>query len=209
MTRWIQKKISRLFNGLWKLFRNGFLTILPIALTIVIFKITLNLIISWLEPLKPFVPTYLDIPYGEVVLAILIIFLFGTILKIFVMRSIINTIENFLIKLPLVRPIYSGIKQLVQAFSAHDKITFKKVVLIEFPRKGIYSVGFLTSELAPDLAPNKEEKFYNIFVPTTPNPTSGYFIILPERDIIIISITRQDAMAMIISGGIIQPKKHF
>ena len=209
MTRWVQKKISRVFNSLWKLFRNGFLTILPIALTIVIFKITLNLIISWLEPLKPLVPTYLDIPYGEVILAILIIFLFGTILKIFVMRSIINAIENFLIKLPLVRPIYSGIKQLVQAFSAHDKITFKKVVLIEFPRKGIYSVGFLTSELAPDLAPNKEEKFYNIFIPTTPNPTSGYFIILPERDIIIISITRQDAMAMIISGGIIQPKKHF
>lgn len=209
MTRWVQKKISRLFNNLWKLFRNGFLTILPIALTIVIFKITLNLIISWLEPLKPLVPTYLDIPYGEVILAILIIFLFGTILKIFVMRSVINAIENFLIKLPLVRPIYSGIKQLVQAFSAHDKITFKKVVLIEFPRKGIYSVGFLTSELAPDLAPNKEEKFYNIFIPTTPNPTSGYFIILPERDIIIISITRQDAMAMIISGGIIQPKKHF
>jgi uncharacterized membrane protein len=209
MTRWVQKKISELLNNLWKLFLNGFLAILPIALTIVIFKITLNLIISWLEPLRPFVPTYLDIPYGEVILAILIIFLFGIILKLFIMRSLINAIENFLIKLPLVRPIYSGIKQLVQAFSAHDQITFKKVVLIEFPRKGVYSIGFLTSELAPDVAPNKEEKFYNIFIPTTPNPTSGYFIILPEREIMVISISRQDAMAMIISGGIIQPKRHF
>ena len=208
MITWILKKIRKIINYLWKLFLNGLLTILPIALTIAIFKITFTFMISWLEPLRPFVPSYLvDIPYGEIILAIALIFVFGTILKIFILRSIINTIENILIRLPLVRPVYSGIKQLVQALSAQDKITFQKVVLIEFPRKGMFSLGFLTSELPPDLAPTKEEKFYNIFIPTTPNPTSGYFVILPERDIKLIDITRQEAMAMIISGGIIQPEK--
>jgi len=206
MFRWLQTKIKQVINYFWKLFLNGLLTLLPITLTIVVFKITFNLIINWLEPLRRIVPPYLDIPYGEVIVAILLIFLIGTILKIFVLRSILNAIENILIKLPLVRPIYSGIKQLVQAFGSHDKITFKKVVLIEFPRKGMFSLAFLTSELEPELAPNKEEKFYNIFIPTTPNPTSGYFIILPEQDIHVMNITRQEAMAMIISGGIIQPK---
>jgi len=207
MVTWIRKKTKQLNNFIWRLFVNGLLTILPIALTIVIFKITFTFIINWLEPLRRFVPPYLAIvPYGEVILALLIIFSVGTILKIFVLRSIINKIENILLKLPLIRPIYTGMKQLVQALSAQDKITFRKVVLIEFPRKGMYSIGFVTSALEPKLAPNKEDKFYNIFIPTTPNPTSGYFVMLPERDIMIINITRQEAMAMIISGGIIQPE---
>lgn len=206
MITWLKKKCKYVINFLWKLFLNGLLTLLPIALTIGVFKLTFDLVMNWLKPFRRFVPPYLDIPYGEVILVILVIFLFGTILKTFLIRSIVNAIENILIRLPLVRPVYSGIKQLVQAFSTQDKITFKKVVLIEFPRKGMYSIAFLTSELKPSLAPNKEEKFYNIFIPTTPNPTSGYFVMLPERDIIIVNITRQEAMAMIISGGIIQPE---
>ncbi len=206
MIAWFKKKFRQFTHYLWKLFLNGLLTILPIALTIAIFKITLNFIIGWLEPLRKIVPPYLDIPYGEVIAAIFLTFLIGTILKIFVLRSILNAIEGVLIKLPLVRPVYSGIKQLLRAFSGKDKITFKKVVLIEFPRKNMYSLGFLTSTLEPKLAPTKDKKFYNIFIPTTPNPTSGYFVILPEKDIHVINITRQEAMAMIISGGIIQPE---
>jgi len=205
MITWIRKKIKQLINYIWKLFLNGLLTILPIIITIGVFKITFDFIMGWLKPLRKFVPTYLDIPYGEVILVILIIFAIGTILKIFVLRSIINTIESLVIRVPFVRPVYSGIKQLVQAVSGQDKITFKKVVLIEFPRKGMYSLGFLTSELEKELAPTDDEKYFNIFIPTTPNPTSGYFIMMPERDIHVINITRQEAMAMIISGGIIQP----
>ena len=98
-------------------------------------------------------------------------------------------------------------KKLVQAFSVQDKISFKQVVLVEFPRLGIYSLGLLTSELRQDLAPDKDKKFFNIFIPTTPNPTSGYFVILPQDQVTIIDITRQEAMAMIISGGIIQPER--
>lgn len=208
MFQWLRKLTHNLLRHLWALFLNGLLTILPLTLTIALFHLTIKLIVGWLEPLRTLIPPqYLDIvPYTEVLLIIVAIFLIGTILKVFVLRTIIHTLEDIIIKIPLIRPIYSGIKQLIQAFSIQDKITFKQVVLVEFPRKGLHSVGFLTSELAQEIAPHNNNTFYNIFIPTTPNPTSGYFVIVPESDIQILSITRQEAMAMIISGGIIQPE---
>ncbi len=206
--RKIRNLFARIINSLWSLFLNGLFTILPITLTIAIFNVSFKLIISWLEPVRRLAPGFLIwIPFAEVILIILLIFLVGMILKIFILRTLIDLIESLLFKLPLIRPLYSGIKQLVMAFSPQDKVTFKQVVLIEFPRLGIYSLGFLTSELTRELAPNQEEKFFNVFVPTTPNPTSGYFVILSERNMSVVDLTRQEAMAMIISGGIIQPER--
>jgi uncharacterized membrane protein len=101
--------------------------------------------------------------------------------------------------------VYSGIKKLVDAFSFQDKVSFSKVVMVEFPRTGIYSIGFLANELDEKISPDTSKKYYSIFIPTTPNPTSGFLVLLPEDQITIINITRQEAMAMIISGGIIQP----
>ena len=148
------------------------------------------------------------IPYAEVLTAILFIFLIGTILKVFVLRSIIHLVERWVARLPLIRPIYTGVKQLVKAFSFQDQISFKKVVMVEFPRPGIYSIGFLTSELLPEIAPNNDNKYFNVFIPTTPNPTSGFLVVVPEKEIIVVNISRQEAMAMVISGGIIQPNQN-
>ncbi|MFC1841888.1 DUF502 domain-containing protein [Candidatus Dependentiae bacterium] len=165
--------------------------------------------IRWLEPIRAIQPEFLKkIPYAEVIIVIAAIFLLGTILKIFILKRTIHVIEDLISRIPLIRPIYRGTKQIVKAFvGKKSKLSFKQVVLIEFPRREIYCLGFLTSELPAEMAPNKKEKFFNIYVPTTPNPTSGYFIILPEKDIKKIDITRQEAMAMIISGGIIQPER--
>jgi len=206
MIAWIKKQIQTFFNYVWKLFLNGLFTILPITLTVAIFKITISLIITWLEPLRQIVPSYLDVPYGEIIVAVIIIFLVGTVLKVFVLRSTINALESLLIKVPLVRPIYSSIKQLISAFSGKDKMVFREVVLLEFPRKKIYSVGFVTGKLQKKLRPNEDVIYYNIFIPTTPNPTNGYFIVAPKEDLKPINITRQEAMAMIMSGGIVQPE---
>jgi uncharacterized membrane protein len=104
--------------------------------------------------------------------------------------------------------VYSGIKKLVDAFSFQDKVSFTKVVRVEFPRPGIYSIGFLANQIDETIAPDIHKKYYTIFIPTTPNPTSGFLIIAPEDEITIIDISRQAAMAMIISGGIIQPDIH-
>lgn len=210
--------LFRLLNHMWILFLNGLLTILPITFTIVIFTVAFKLIsgwleplreVEWLKPLRKIEPTFLkEIPHvTEIILAIIIIFLIGTIIKIFVFKQIVHSFENLIAKIPIIRPIYKGTKQLVQAFGMKDKISFKQVVMIEFPRKDMYCIGFLTSQLPIEISPDQEKRFFNIFVPTTPNPTSGYFIILPEKDIKRIAITRQEAMAMIISGGIIQPDR--
>lgn len=198
--------LHRIGDYLWSLFLNGLLTILPIALTLAIFHISLKLLTSWLEPIRAWQPEFLAwIPFSEIILAIVIIFVIGTILKLFMFRSIVHAFEHFFSHMPLIRPIYNGIKQLVRAFGPHDEYTFKKVVMIEFPRKGVYSLGFLTSELKKELSPNQNETFLNIFVPTTPNPTSGYYVAIAESQVKMTKLSRQEAMALIISGGIIQP----
>lgn len=197
----------RLFHFIWTLFLSGLLTILPLTLTVALFSVSFSLLKSWLSPIAQLQPAILQrIPHAEILIVIAFIFLLGFILNVLLLRSIIHFVEELISRIPIIRPIYSGIKQLVQAFSSQDKDSFKQVVLIEFPRKGMFSIGFLTSELPAQLQPDSKT-YVNIFVPTTPNPTTGYLIIVPQEEVRIIDITRQEAMALIISGGIILPEK--
>ncbi|HSC24676.1 MAG TPA: DUF502 domain-containing protein [Candidatus Babeliales bacterium] len=193
-------------DSVCSLFLTGLFSILPITLTIAVFTLTIRVLQSWLEPLKRFgVPFLGTIPYSELILAIAIIFIAGTLYNMFILRPIIHAIEQLFSRIPLIRPVYSGIKKLVDAFSLQNKVSFTKVVRIEFPKNGMYSIGFLANQVDEKIAPDSNKKYYSIFIPTTPNPTSGFLIILPESEITVIDITRQEAMAMIISGGIIQP----
>lgn len=194
--------IFTFFDAISSLFLTGLLLILPITLTIAVFTISLRVLLSWLEPLKRF---GFNFPYSEVILAIAIILIAGTLYNMFILRPIIQGMEKLFSKIPLIRPVYSGIKKLVHAFSFQDKASFTKVVRIEFPKTGIYSIGFLANQVDGMIAPNSDRKYFSIFIPTTPNPTSGFLVLVPEDEITIIDISRQDAMAMIISGGIIQP----
>ena len=204
----IHETIMRFFRAAWSLFLTGLFTILPIVLTIVIFNFTFNQIKKWLAPLQRLDLPYLKaIPHYEIFLALAIILAIGAILQIFFLRTLINYLESFILRIPLVRPIYGGIKQLVNAFSSQDKVTFKQVVMLEFPLEGVYSIGFLSGEMPPSLTPHTNIKYFNVFVPTTPNPTTGFFIIVPENKIQITQLNRQEAMALIISGGIICPDR--
>jgi len=196
----------RVIDSILSLFLTGLFTLLPITLTIAVFTITFRVLVGWLEPLKRFgLPFIGVIPYSEVILTIAIIFLAGALYNIFLLRPIIHGIEKLFNKIPLIRPVYSGIKKLVHAFSFQDKVSFNKVVRVEFPKAGIYSIGFLANQVDERIAPDGTRKYFSIFIPTTPNPTSGFLILVPENEFTIIDISRQDAMAMIISGGIIQP----
>ena len=204
----IKKIITSATEFIGSLFINGLLTLLPITITIAIFHLTFKLLKSWLEPVAAIKPSFLAwIPHAEIILTVGIIFLFGAILKFLVLKQIIHLFESILFRIPLVRPVYTGIKQLVNAFNPQNMLSFKKIVFIEFPRTGIYSIGFLTSDLAPILAPQDGKKYYNVFIPTTPNPTSGFFVMVPESEIQLTNLSRQEAMAMVISGGIIQPER--
>jgi uncharacterized membrane protein len=191
-------------NYVWSLFLTGLFALLPITLTIAIFTLTFRVIHGWLEPLKQLniLPAT---PYSEVIIALIIIFSAGILYNLFILKPIIHALENLFFKLPLIRTVYSGIKKLVEAFSFQDKASFTKVVMIEFPRPGIYSIGFLANQFDQTKDLDQEKIFYSIFIPTTPNPTSGFLIIVPEEQILTLDMSRQEAMAMIISGGIIQP----
>jgi uncharacterized membrane protein len=148
------------------------------------------------------------IPYSEVFLTILSIFLIGIILKVFILKRIIHAIEKLIYKIPLIRPIYKGLKQMVDSFYSDKKTaSFTNVVLIEFPRKEIYSIGFSTGELPEELSPEKNQPYLNVFIPTSPNPTTGFYLIVPEKDLLKTELTKQEAMAIIMSGGIIIPDR--
>lgn len=199
--------MNKISDRLAHLFLSGLVTILPITLTVLLFSSSLNMVVRWLQPLQQFIsPVILkSIPHAEVFLAIIIIISIGTLYNMFLLDHIIHIIESLVKKIPLVRPVYTGIKQLIYAFSSQDKVKFKKVVIIQFPRNNIFSLGFLTSELDSTVAPSTDKKYFAVFIPTTPNPTSGFCIIAPEDELIITEWSQQEAMAMIISGGIIQP----
>jgi uncharacterized membrane protein len=203
-----KESFMRFMRTVWSLFLSGLFAILPITLTIAVFNITFKLVKGWLYPIQKFnIPLISRIPHYEIILVILFILGVGAILQIFILRSLINYVETFIMRIPLVRPVYGGVKQLVDAFSSQDKVTFKQVVMLEFPIEGVYSIGFLTGEMPQALTPNTSMKYYNVFIPTTPNPTTGYFVLVPENKIKVTQLNRQEAMALIISGGIICPDR--
>lgn len=200
---------SEAVHLLWSIFLNGLLTILPLTLTFAIFNFSLKLLARWLEPIRRLQPILFNkIPYSEILLTACIILLIGVILRFFLLKKLIETFESLLSKIPLVNQLYSGIKQLVNALDPqNNNAIFQKVVIIEFPRPGIYSLGFLTNQVPTELTPNKQERFFSIFLSTTPNPTTGFYLIVAEKDLIITDLTRQEATTIIISGGIIQPDR--
>ncbi len=204
----IRSWLIKLVDTTKAIFLNGLLILLPITLTLAVFIFLLRILKGWLTPIYRLEPLYLQqIPHSEILLVIIFIFIIGAIFRFFFLKAFYHMVEAMLLKIPLFNPVYSGIKQLVQAFTVPDKLTFQKVVLIEFPRNGIYSIGFLTSEVPPALAPNPDKKYYKIFIPTTPNPTTGFLISVPDGEFKVIDLTRQEAMSLIISGGIVQPER--
>lgn len=203
-----KKKIRSVLFLVWSIFIKGLLTVLPLALTLGILNFSFKFLKSGLRPIYELEPDYLKaIPFSEFLLTFFVVVTIGIFLNIFVLHSLVNALESLISKIPLIRPIYIGIKQLVHAFNPHDNQSFKQVVLIEFPRPGIYSIGFMTSDVNPELSPDTTKHYYNIFVPTTPNPTTGFFFMAAKECVTIINISRQEAMALIISGGIIQPER--
>lgn len=207
--------VSRTLHFIRTSFFNGLLITLPFTLTVGLIMLAFKILINWLHPAQQFLEHPIvfiaNIPYkailNEIFLIMLGLFLIGALVRLFLLEPLVHAIERMFFRIPLVYPVYSGIKRLVKAFSAQDQVSFQKVVLVEFPRQGVFSIGFLTSELSPAIMKKDTVKLYNIFIPHTPNPASGSLVILSQEDFQEINLTRQEAMAMIISGGIIQPDR--
>lgn len=209
----IKKGLANIGSCLKSIFLNGLLILLPVIITVAIFSYTFNLFKRWLAPIVRCkavwycIPAWVQkIPHVEFILVLLTIFIVGLIFKLFLARLILQYTEQTFSKIPLISQLYFGIKQMVRAFTAQDQLTFQQVVIMEFPRMGVYSIGFLTGQSASHLHPDAKN-YYNVFIPTTPNPTSGFLVIASEDQFTVVDLTRQEAMSLIISGGIIRPER--
>jgi len=205
------KKLSSFFKSL---FLSGLFTLMPIILTIFIIISTYEILARWLAPLRALAPIHIrQIPGSEFVIVTLFVMFVGILLHFLILSPIIHWLEHLITKIPFIRTVYSSSKTLVDFFNIPNPATAKrKVVLIEFPRKGAYNIAFLLEEatdsftkLIPAEKLNSGKIYYKIFMPNSPNPTSGYFLVLSEDEIIPTTMTFEEAIRTIVSCGLITP----
>ena len=189
------------------LFFAGILVILPLTISVYVLWYMFKVIDNWTSPLVQLLFNR-DIPGFGFALTILIILGAGVFATNIIGRKIISVGENILVKIPLFNNIYVSIKRILEGFFSHHKGTFKKAILFEYPRKGLYQIGFITKETCSHFDDLTGEKLYNVFLPTTPNPTSGKFVMVPEEDMIMLDLTVEQALKLVISGGILTPDEN-
>ncbi|MBI2369426.1 MAG: DUF502 domain-containing protein, partial [Deltaproteobacteria bacterium] len=154
----------------------------------------------------------LHVPGLGIMATIVLVFLVGLFTTNVVGRRLLEWAERLLVRVPVVKSIYLGSKQLVEAITLPGKQTFKRVVMIEYPRRGLYAVGFITSTNIGEVhggPPDGTSTEYvvNVFVPATPNVTSGTLILVPKKEIIPLSLSVEDGVKLVVSGGIVSPPK--
>ncbi|MBT7424127.1 MAG: DUF502 domain-containing protein [Candidatus Marinimicrobia bacterium] len=175
----------------------GLIAIVPIAVTFWILKFLFIFLDGFAAPFLKQVD--IEIPGLGIILTLLFIFILGILITNVLGKTIFNWGEKILDKLPFVNTIYNTIKQITSAFSSSTVKSFEQVVFIQYPRKGLWTMCFVTNQSKNE----NGESFYHVFVPTTPNPTSGVFIIVPQKDAIHPDISVEDGLKAIISGGIL------
>jgi uncharacterized membrane protein len=182
-------------------FITGVVVLIPIGFTLYLSKILIG-ISSKLIPknLNPNHYLPFDIPGVEILISILLITIVGGLSLSFFGRRILKLIDDLFKRIPFLRTVYSAIVQMTETFSKKDD-NKKSVVLIEYPRKGVWAVGFATKENTGEMAEKTNKKLINVFVPTTPNPTSGFLLMFPIEDVIYLNMTFEEASKFIVSAG--------
>jgi uncharacterized membrane protein len=147
-----------------------------------------------------------NIPGLGVALAVFLVIATGMIVANLLGRRLVAAWESLLSQIPLVRTLYKGIKQIMEAVLATDAKSFRKVLLVEYPRKGLWSVAFMTSDGLGEVQEKTAADVISVFIPTTPNPTSGFVIMVPQSEAIELDMSVEDGLKMIISMGVVIPK---
>jgi uncharacterized membrane protein len=186
------------------IFTTGLLTILPLAVTIYVFYLVFNFLDNLVGDMIKALFNY-RVPGIGFAAGILLIMLIGFIASNIIGSRLINFSDSIMQRLPLAKGIYSSSKQIIDAFTLQGKNAFQKVVLIEYPRKGLFVLGFVTGNSRGEIQSKTHEETLNIFIPTTPNPTSGMLILAPRHEVIELARTVDQGMKVIISGGLYSP----
>jgi len=187
----------------------GILITAPISITFYITWNFIDLVDSKVTPLIPaaYNPKQWGVPGIGLLLVAVVLTLVGAITAGFVGRIWLRFTEWILSRTPVLNGIYSAVKQVFETVLAQKSNAFREVVLLEYPRKGIWTLGFVSGQTVPQLRPDQDQDWVNIFVPTTPNPTSGFLLFLPRSDLKTASISVEDGLKLVISGGIVAPSE--
>lgn len=201
-----------LFTHLRSSFLTGIVVIAPVGLTIWLIWTLIGWVDGVVLPLVPqrFNPEqYIGINLRGVGVIIFLIFtiVVGWVAKGLIGRSLIRFAESLVERMPVVRSIYSGVKQIAETIFAQTERNFEKACLIQYPRKGIWAIGFISTEARGEISNRAETmgSLVSVFVPTTPNPTSGFLLFFPEEDVIELDMTIEDAAKLVISAGLVYP----
>ncbi|MBU1003222.1 MAG: DUF502 domain-containing protein [Proteobacteria bacterium] len=187
----------------------GLLVATPLAATAfflgLLFKWTDKILLLIPEPFRPEHYLPFKIPGLGIILLVMILFVIGLLARNILGRTLVRLGERIMNTIPLVNKFYQAMKQLVEAICSGGGKDFKRVVLVEYPRKGIYALAYVTGKTYPEFQDKTEKHVINLFLPTTPNPTSGFYLLVPEEDVIPLDISVEDSFKILISGGIINP----
>ena len=187
-------------------FITGVIVLIPIGFTLYLSKILIGFS-SKIIPVNINPNSYLpySVPGIEIIITILFITIVGGLSLSFFGKKILKLIDDLFKRIPFLRTVYSAILQMTETFSNKDEDK-KSVVLLEYPRKGVWAVGFATKENTGEMAQKTNQKLVNVFVPTTPNPTSGFLLMVPKDDLIYLDMNFEEASKFIVSAGTSRPK---
>ncbi len=192
----------------------GLLVVIPLATTIwlsvTIAKWAIDLLtripkqLNPFDGFDPFLTNLLNVSVGLAV-PLLSILIIGLMARNIVGRWLLDFGEQFLQAIPLAGSVYKTLKQILETLLRDSKTKFRRVVIVEYPRRGIWTIGFVTGKVSSQLQSHLSDKMISVFIPTTPNPTSGWYAMIPEKEVINLDISIEDAFKVLISGGIVSP----
>ncbi len=202
----IKKKPISFIGRLRNYFITGIIVLVPIGitlyLTVFLISISSNLIPSNINP-NNYLPY--SIPGLEIILSVIFITLIGGLSLSFIGKKILQLFNDLLKKIPILRTIYSAIGQMAETLAPSPK-NKKTVVLVEYPRKGSWAVGFATKDNKGEISKKTNKNLVNVFVPTTPNPTSGFLLMFPKDEVVYLDMSFEEASKFIVSAGTSNPK---
>jgi uncharacterized membrane protein len=206
-----RKPIGRVRAAIRRYLVAGILAFAPLGITIwaiawIIQRLDNLLLPRVLALVMPGLEEPPRLPFVGAIFTLLVILLMGVIARHLFGNEFIRAWERLLSRVPVARNIYAGVKQLFEAiFRQNQGTRFNRVVLVEYPRKGIYALAFTTGPSRGKLAVIRGEQMINCFLPTTPNPTSGYYLLVPEHDLIEVALSVEDAFKLVMSAGLVAP----
>lgn len=200
-----------LLGILRRYFIAGLMVWVPLGITFLVMRVLIDLMDQSLLLLprgwRPEALLGMEIPGVGAVLTVLVVFVTGVIAANFLGRKLVSIWERMLSGIPLVRSIYAAVKQVAETIFSSSGEAFRKVLLVEYPRKGIWTIGFQTGNPVGEVQRKTEQEVVTVFIPTTPNPTSGFIIMVPREDVQVLDMPVEDGLKFIMSLGVVNPKE--